>query len=136
MSPGWLALLLVPAGVFALAWRHPGFRHQPGLVTARRPDVLAERVGAAGGARVVRAGVLVDTAFVLVTLVVLGGLLLAAGGPWWPAALAAALDTAENLALLTRLQRPDRWAAVLPALGIAKLLAYAAALVAVLAVTL
>ena len=134
-SRWWLATLLAP-----LAWyvgvgsRFEGFVQQPDLVLARTPVAFRNLVFDVGGAEAVRSGVLVDLVFTALLVGALGLTLAGLGGRWIAVLPALVLDLAEG-ALLWRLTDGEALTSgsvgLLFGVAIAKLLAYAAVVVAV-----
>ena len=133
-SRWWLATLLAPAAWFLLVGTHfDGFTGQPGLVLAGDAEALASRLADVGGTSAARAGVLVDVGFMLLLAGSVGVSLAAAGGRWRWVLPALALDFTEGVALWVLAGDPSPSSAALGllyALAVAKLLAYALAVVA------
>jgi hypothetical protein len=109
MSAWWFALLVLPAGYFSMARRHPGFAAQPALAFARTRQQWDHLLAGAGGRDGVRRGVVVDIGFIVLAAVVAAVLLTGAGRPWWTAvaAAAAALDLAQDLLLMRGVDGPS-----------------------------
>lgn len=132
-SKWWLSTLLAPALYFVLVGtRFDGFTGQPGLVFARDPSTFARLLADVGGASAARDGVLVDLGFMALLAGALGLCLAKASGPWVLVLPALGLDFLEGTVLWVIAGDQDPSSAglaALLALAVAKLLAYAAAVV-------
>ena len=135
-SRWWLVTLVMPALYFVLVGtRFDGFTGQPALVFARDPSTFTRLLADVGGASAVRDGVLVDLGFMALLAGALGLCLAKAGGPWVLVLPALGLDFVEGMVLwvIAGDQDPSSSGlAVLLALGVAKLLAYAVAVAVLL----